>query len=167
MIRLFDPRFRRFHLHSALKSKGLGDDCNRQDAHVLCDLRHHRRASGSGSAAHTGRDKHHIGAPQGRLDLFPVLQRTILPDLRIAPGALTLGQLLSDLKFRGCGGSVQHRFICIDSDKIHALHAGTDHAVHRIASAAAAADHFYIDNSFAAFSVFKICHSFFLLLFFI
>ena len=85
-----------------------------------------------------------MGVSQRRGDLLLALLRSLAADLRVCARTLSLGQLLADLDLGAGLREVQRLHICIDRDKLNALHAAFDHAVDRIAAAAAHADDFDI-----------------------
>ena len=52
---VLDALQRDLHAPAAFERERLGDHRHRQDAHLLGQLRHHRRRAGAGAAAHAGR----------------------------------------------------------------------------------------------------------------
>jgi hypothetical protein len=63
---LLDALQRDLHAAAAFERERLGDHGDGQDAHLLGQLRHHRRGAGAGAAAHAGGDEHHVGAGPAR-----------------------------------------------------------------------------------------------------
>ena len=70
------------------------------------------------------------------------LSAALRADLRLALALTALGQLLADLDLGAGLREVQRLHIRVYRNKFNALHAALDHAVYRIAAAAADADDF-------------------------
>ena len=109
---------------------------------MLCN---DRRRAGAGAAAHAGGDEYHVGACESGSDLLLALLGCLAADLRVRACALTLGELLTDLDLGAGLREVQRLHIRIYRNKFNALNAARDHAVDRIAAAAADADDFDIN----------------------
>ena len=97
---------RLFHAAAPLKGEGLRHDTHRENAHIPGNFRYHRGGAGAGAAAHAGGHKHHVGALQRRDDLVPAFLSGALSALRIAAGAVTVGQLFADLNFMRSLGNI-------------------------------------------------------------
>ena len=148
------------HLALALKGEGLGDDAHGQDAQIMGDLGHNGSRTGAGAAAHAGSDKDHLRALECICDLVLALLGSALADLRVCACAAALGQLGTQLHL---GGSVvlgQSLLVRVHCDKFNALQAVADHAVDRVAAAAANTDHLDRRNVFVHFFIEHECHNF-------
>ena len=108
-----DAVLRLFHALAALEQKRLGDDSHRQDPQITGDLRHNRCGAGTGAAAHSGSNKHHIRTLESGRDLLPALLGSPLSLFRIGTGSHPPGQLVADLDFLSGLGQVQRLMIRI------------------------------------------------------
>ena len=86
--------------------------------------------------------------------LVPASAAAICSLLSSAACALTLGELLTDLDLGAGLREVQRLHIRVYRNKFNALHAALDHAVYRIAAAAADADDF--DTNYIIQALFKL-----------
>jgi hypothetical protein len=135
-----DALLRREHALVALEAEGLGHHRHHQDVHLLRHLRHHRRGAGTGAAAHTGGDEHHVGALQHLLDAVAVLEGRLAAHVRVGAGAQALGEAAADLQ-GGLGvGLAQHLGVGVDGDEVDALDALGHHVLDGVAATAAHAD---------------------------
>ena len=155
-----DALFGQTHLALALKSKGLGDDADRQDAEVMCDLCDNGSCAGAGAAAHTCGDKDHLRALERVCDLILALLSGTLADLRVCACAAALGQFGAQLHFGRCVVFGQSLLVGVHCDKLHTLQTIADHAVDGVATAAAYADYLDRRNVFVHFFVEHQCHNF-------
>ena len=153
-----DTRLGLLHALLAFKGKRLGHDTDGQDAHFFSDFGDHGRRAGTGAAAHAGRDEHHVGASERRLDVLFAFFRRALSSGRIGAGAFALGDLLADLNFMGSLRTVQSLHICIDRDELNAAHTHLDHAVDSVSAAAACTDHFDLNHVVFVILVEFKCH---------
>src|SRR5207245_2020292 len=100
-------------------------------------LGYHRRGAGPGAAAHASGQKNHVRSAQQLGQLLLALLGRLAPDGRVAAGAQTAGQLLAyvdfDLGLR-LGQCLQ---VSVDGDELDAPQLRADHAVDRVAPAAA------------------------------
>ena len=160
LVELVDAAQRLLEALLALERERTGDNADRQDAHLAGDLRHDRSRARAGAAAHAGGDEYHVGVLQRRSDLVLALLRCLAADLRVCARALALGQLFADLDLGAGLREIQRLHIRVDRNKFNALHAALDHAVDRIAAAAADADDF--DINYIIQALFKLkthcCH---------
>jgi hypothetical protein len=85
------------HALLALKAKRLGNDRNGKRAHLFGGARNHRRRAGAGAAAHAARDKDHVAAFDGLLDLFFSFLAGALAELGVHPGAQAAGEVFADV----------------------------------------------------------------------
>ena len=138
----------------ALERERTGNNADGQDAHLAGDLCNDRSCAGAGAAAHAGGDEYHVGACERCCDLLLALLGSLAADLRVRACALTLGQLLADLDLGAGLREVQRLHIRVYRNKFNALHAALDHAVYRIAAAAADADDF--DTNYIIQALFKL-----------
>ena len=131
------------HAPVALKRKGLGDDADGQRPIRLGQLGHHRRRARAGAATHACDDEDHVGAADHLANLFEALLRRRLALIRAAARAKAA---------RGAGANAQPvrrkrgvngLDVGVDRPELDRLLrrlAKLDHAVHRVAAAAADAD---------------------------
>ena len=99
------------------------------------------RRAGAGAAAQAGGDEHHVGAFQRFDDLVGILERGLAADFGIRARAQAIGQLHAKLQLHRRVRHAQRLQIGVGDDELDAFHAGIDHAVDRVAAAAAHADH--------------------------
>lgn len=135
-----DPGHRDLHAALALERERLGDHRDRQDVHLLGDLRHHRGGTGTRTTAHAGGDEDHVGALQQILDAFTVLQCSLATDRRIRPGPQALGDVAAQLQQRLGIQALQSLGIGVGTDEIDAFQLRVDHVLHGVAAAAPNAD---------------------------
>ena len=102
---LLDALQRDLHAPAALERERLGHDRDREDAHLLRELRDDRRGARAGAAAHAGGDEHHVGAVQHLADALAVLERGLAPDFRIRARAEPLGHVVRRAAARSSPGS--------------------------------------------------------------
>ncbi len=93
-------------------------------------------------AAHAGGDEYHVGACERCCDLLLALLGSLAADLRDSRLRPDPWSLLADLDLGAGLREVQRLHIRVYRNKFNALHAALDHAVYRIAAAAADADDF-------------------------
>ena len=140
LVQLFDAAQRLLETLLALECERTGNNADRQDAHIFCDTCNNRSCTCTGTAAHAGGDKYHIGVSESRCDLILALLSSLAADFRICACALTLGQLLADLDLRGGLRIIQSLHIRVDGNELNTLYTVLDHAVYSVAAAAADTD---------------------------
>ena len=128
------------HTAASLEVKGLGDHANGEDAHLLGDVGHDGGRAGTGAAAHTGGDEHHVRVLQGLGHSGTALLSGLAPHFGVAARALPAGELLTDLNLKRRAGNGKRLLVRVDRDKIHTLGAGFHHPVDYVVAAAADAD---------------------------
>ena len=141
-----DTGVRLLHTAVAFELKGLRHNADCQDSGFLCKIRHRRGSTGSGTAAHTGCDKDHVGIFQDSADGIPALFCSTSSDLGIRSGALSFGNLLTDLNFLIGIGNRECLLIGIDRNELNTLCAVLYHPVHDIVAGTADTDDFYCDD---------------------
>ena len=97
--------------------------------------------AGAGATALAGGDEDHVGPLEDLLDLLAVLLGRLPADLGVAARAQTPGQLAADVELDVGVAHQQRLGVGVDGDELDALQAGVDHAVDRVDTAAADADH--------------------------
>ena len=147
-------------IHSALafKGEGLGDDSDRQNTELTCDLCDNGSCTCTGTAAHTCGDEDHVGTFDGADDLVTAVLGCMCTDIGVGTCALTLGDLVTDVDLDGCVGLCECLNVRIDGDERNTLDVAFDHAVDCVITAAADTDYLYIDNAGFACVKFEICH---------
>ncbi len=140
VAQLLDALERDLHAAAALERERLGDHGHGQDAHLLGQLRDHRRGAGAGAAAHAGGDEHHVGAFHRVHQALAVLQRGLAADLGVGARAQALGDVVAQLQLQ-LGAAVLDRLrVGVGGDELHAIDVVADHVGDRVATAAADAD---------------------------
>jgi len=91
-----------------------------------------------GSAAHTGRDEHHVRAAQRVGDPVVRLHGRPAPHVRTAARAQSG---LAELEHVLRAGTRKRLMVGVGADEVDALHAAADHVFDRVAASAADADH--------------------------
>ena len=143
------------HAAAAFKMKGLCNDTDGENPHLLGKLCNHRRCTGAGAAAHACGDENHIRAFKRIRDHIMAFLSCALAHLRVCPSALAMSRFLTDLDFMGSLGVIEHLPIRIHGDKFHALHTGANHTVHGVSAASAHADDLYLYYIFKVVINFK------------
>ena len=135
-----DAAFCLFHSLFAFKFKRFGDDTNRQNVHLFCDLCNNRSCTSAGTAAHTGCDKDHLTTFDGCCNLVAAFFSSFLASFRHAACAASSGQTVANDDLLTCLGVLQRLCIGVDGDKFHTWHSAFDHAVDSVSAAAANTD---------------------------
>ena len=138
LLEVRDARFRIAHPLLALKGERLGHNRDGQRALFAGNFRHDRRAARARAAAHARGDKHQVSTLECTRDFLAGFLCAAATDFRHRACAQTLGDFLTNLDFRLRAGHLQSLHVGIDGDELHAAQAGFDHAVDRVAAAAAA-----------------------------
>ena len=138
LLEVRDACFRVAHPLLALKGERLGHDRDGQCALFAGNFRHNRCAARARAAAHARGDKHQVSALECTRDFLAGFLCAAAADFRHCACAQTLGDFLTNLNFRLRAGHLQSLHVGIDGDELHAAQAGFDHAVDRVAAAAAA-----------------------------
>ena len=125
----------------ALETEGLRDDGDGEGAGLAGDLRDDGGGAGAGPAAHAGGDKDHVRALDELRQLFPTLFRGKATDLRIAAHAQPTGEALADLYAHRHVAPLEGLGVGVDHDVVNAGDGRAEHAVDRVGTAAARADH--------------------------
>ena len=120
--------------------KRLGDDGDGEDPEILGQRRDDRRGPGTGAAAETGGDEHHVGAFQEARDLVGIFEGGVAAHVGIRPGAEPLRQLQAQLDFHRCRRRPQRLAVGVGHDELHARELSGDHAGDRVAAPASEAD---------------------------
>ena len=136
-----DAGFGKTHAALALEVEWLGDYTDGENAKLTCGLGDNRRCPGTGTAAHTGSNEHHVCAGQMIADHFDCFFRCGAPHFGLRAGAKTLGHLGTHLD-----DALGHRHgerLCvgIGDDEVDALQPRRDHVVDGIAAGAADSKH--------------------------
>jgi len=92
------------------------------------------------ATAFAGGDEDHVGALEHLFDLVAVLFGGVAPDLGVGARTKASGSLASDVELHVGVAHQQSLRVGVDGDELHALEPCVDHAVHRVAAAAADAD---------------------------
>ena len=130
------------HAYRSFEFEGSRNDADGKHAEAASDARDDGSRTRTRAAAHTGRDKDHVGAFEQIGDRLFVFFCGFFSDFRIASGAESLCDFPPDSDPRLGFRSVQILHIGIQHDKIDVRDIRIDHTVYRIRSAAAAADDF-------------------------
>ena len=91
LLQLVDALIGDAHAAHALELERLGDDADRQDAHVARRAGDDGRSARAGAAAHAGGDEHHVRAGEVIDDLVDRLLGRRAADFRLRAGAEALG----------------------------------------------------------------------------
>src|SRR5438309_1221605 len=81
------------HAAFAFEREWLGDNRDRERSHLASQRCNDGRGSGSGAAAQTGGDEHHVGAFERFNDLIGILECGFASDFWIGTRAQTVGEL--------------------------------------------------------------------------
>ena len=139
-LQIFNSRKSIVHTGLGFKTERLCDNAYCQDSHLFGCCRDYGSRSGSGAAAHTAGDKHHISAFHDLFHIFYALLSSLLANFRLCSGAEALRYLLADLKYCWSFTQSQSLFICINAYKLHSSDGLFHHSVHSIISSSAYAN---------------------------
>jgi hypothetical protein len=131
------------HPLPSLEQERLGDDADRERANVAGELRDDGGGSCAGAAAHAAGDEDEVGAVQRLAHFVTILLDGLAPDLGARARAQSPGQLLPDLDLDVGLGGAQGLGIGVHRDELDPLEPFLDHAVDRVAAAAADPDHLH------------------------
>ena len=140
-FQIFQPLHRVVHTFFAFEIERLGNDGDGKDLEIARDLGDDGSGSRTRTAAHTGRYEQKVGVFDRFGEHLFALFRSRAPHFRLRASAEPLRKGRTDLNFVFRFGEEQDLLIGIHRDVTCALNARFDHAVDRIASGAADADH--------------------------
>ena len=123
-------------------ARRLGDHRHRQRAHFAGQRRNDGRGAGARSASQAGGDEHHVGAFQRFNDLVGIFQRGAAAHFRIRARPQAVCQLHAQLDLHRRFGKTQRLQVGVGDDELYAFHPRFDHAIERVAAAAADTDDF-------------------------
>ena len=132
-----------FHSLFALKLERFGDDADGQDVHFLCNLSNNRSCTGAGTAAHACCDENHLAALDCCGNLVAAFLCGLLASFRNASCSAASGQAIANDDLLAGFGVLQCLCICVDRDKLYALHTAFNHSVDSVSAAAANTDDLY------------------------
>ena len=139
VLKVFNAGLRLAHTAGTFKLKGLGDDRNRENAELFGNLGNHGSRTGSGAAAHAGRDKEKMRTLKRLTDLvggFLCGHGTHFGfGARTEPG-------LTERNHDVGPGAAQRLLIRVGSNKRNSLSLIVDHVLNGIAAATADTDDF-------------------------
>jgi hypothetical protein len=113
------------------------DDGDRERAQAAGDLGHDRCATGTGAAAFTRGDEHHVGALEHLFDLVAVVLGRLAADLRVGARTQAAGELAADVELHVGVAQQQRLGVGVDRHELDAFEAGVDHPVDGVAAPAA------------------------------
>jgi hypothetical protein len=126
----------------ALEGKWPRDHANRQDAQPARDLGDDGRRAGPGATTLAGGDEDHVGLHECLFDLGAMVLGGLSPDLGVAPGAETLGQLATDVEFQVGLTHQEGLGVGIGRDEFDVAKSRGDHSIDCVHSAPTNADDF-------------------------
>ena len=141
LLKLLDAGLGRAETARALELEGLGHDADGEDALLARGARDHRRGAGAGTAAHTGRDEHHVAADQMSLDVGHGLLGRGRADLGFGTSAKAFGHVRAHLDAALGARAHQGLRVGVGDDEFDALQAARDHVVDGVAAGAAHTEH--------------------------
>ena len=97
-----DADIRLIHPALAFKLKGLRDDADRQRTVFAGNVGNRRGRAGTGAAAHSGGNEHHVGAFQSSGNGVSAFFSSTSADLGVGACALAAGDFFTDLDFLIC-----------------------------------------------------------------
>ena len=150
--KLFDGGFGRFETFAAFELERFGNDADGQNAFGFGQLGNDRCGTRTGTAAHAGGNKDHIGAFKFFFYFFLGFFGGQLTDFRTGSGAETLCGFKAELDFAAGRGMSESLRVGIGNDKVNAFQILRNHIIDGIAAAAADTDdgnpRFQVHNSF-------------------
>src|SRR6266446_2067427 len=161
------------HAAPAFELKWLGHHRHCQSAQLSGERCNDRGATRARSATQTRGHENHVRAFEDLNDLVGIFERRLPAHFGIGAGPKTFGQSAAELNLDGRSRTLQRLQIGIGNDELDAFDTGVDHAIHRVAAAAAHTDNFYprarnwrlvVDKNIYASAGFAYlrCHEFFL-----
>ena len=126
---------------AAFKLEGAGDDCDRQDAHFLGYLCHHRCGTGASATAHASGDEHHIRPLQHVADAVAVFKCGLSTNLGIRTRTQPLGNVATQLQHRFAARTFERLCIRIGAHEVHPFDLRAEHVLHSIAATTTHTDH--------------------------
>ena len=139
---LGDPLLSKRHALLAFEIKWLSDDRNGQDTQILRHFRDHWRRTGTGTAAHTRRDKDHVRAIKRSAQRFTVFVCRITAHFRVRACTQTFGNTATDLDSLANSRFTQRLRIGVHREEFNTLNALAHHVFNGITAAATDADDF-------------------------
>ncbi len=130
------------HAPLAFEHERLGDDSDGEGSHLAGQGGDDGRSAGAGAATKASGDEYHVGAFEGFDDLVGVFERGLAADFGIRARAQAVGELHAELQLDRSARHAQRLQIGVGDDELNAFDSGVDHAVDRVAAAAAHADDF-------------------------
>ena len=140
-LKLLDAAFGDLHALLTFEAERLGDDADRQHAHLTHGAGDDRRSARSRAAAHAGGDEDHVRSFDLREDLFKRLFGARAADIGFCTRAEALSDARADLDAPLGLGLGQRLRVGIRDDEIDSLQSGGNHVVDGIAARAADAQH--------------------------
>ena len=137
---LFDSTVGLLGAASTFEAEGTRDNTNRECSEFACDLGNHRSGACTRAATLAGSHEHHVGSAKGLLDLFLALNGGLATDIGVRAGAKAARNLSTELNL---DVGVRHQeCLCVrvGGDELYATQARVNHAIDRVAAAAADAD---------------------------
>src|SRR5437764_1887840 len=141
VLELLDSLFGGVVANLAFPAEGTGHDGDRQGALLLGHLGDHGGRAGAGAAAHAGGDEHHVRVSAQLGELGAALVGRIAALGPVGARAQAARDLAADVDLDVGVAIVERLHVGVDRDELDALERRRDHAVDRVAAAAAGADH--------------------------
>jgi hypothetical protein len=141
-LELFHPVLGHLHALAPFERERFRHDGDGQRTRLARELCDHGRRTGAGAAAHAGGDEHEVRAVEDHREIFTRFFRRFATDVRVCARAEAARQIVADLHRVGRAAIAQRLHVGVDRVEIDALQSGVDHAVDRVAAAAAEADDF-------------------------
>jgi hypothetical protein len=121
----------------ALEGERLGHHRDGQRAHLARQRSDDRGGARPGASAEAGGHEHHVRALQRLDDLVGILQRGAASDLGISARTQAIRQLHAELDLHRRLATLQRLQIGVGDDELHAFQVRLNHAIDRVAAAAA------------------------------
>ncbi len=138
---LVDAALGELHAPPPLEAERLGDHRHGERADLGRQRGDDRHRAGAGAAAQAGGQEDHVGALEDLEDALGVLERGLAAHLGVGAGAQALGEQVADLQLDRRAALAQRLEVGVGGDELDAAQLRVDHAVDRVAAAAAHPDH--------------------------
>jgi hypothetical protein len=129
------------HAAAAFEAKRLGDDADREDAHLASRFGDDRSGAGASAPAHASGEEHHVEASDVIADLLQGFLGRRLADLGLGAGAKPLRHLEAHLDYSFGARRGQRLGVGVARHEFDPGEAGDDHVVDRVSACAADTAH--------------------------
>lgn len=158
VLKLGQSVFRHTHPARSFEMERLGHDTDGQNPAFTAGLGDNSRSAGSGSAAHTGGNEHHVGVIQILHHIIKAFLGGGFTDFRLGPGTQTFGHSISELYFMLGQITRKSLRVCVAHDEINAVEVGRNHVVDGVTTGPTDTDNSNFGGQFGFRRVIHVIH---------